>query len=320
MTQFDLSSSNYSETDSANSNPGAAGWAIGQAPSNVGAAGRAFMGSVKRAYDWDHGGTWAVVTGTANAIVITYPVAPSAYVQGQKHAFKATAANTGATTVNINSLGAKNIYQRTPTGPAALVGGEIQVGDIVELAYDGTEFVLLTPAAGLFLPAGMGPIPYAGSSAPAGWLLCYGQPISRTTYAALFAAIGTTYGAGDGSTTFNIPDMRGRVAAGVDNMGGSAANRITSGNSGITGSTLGAAGGDERMQQHLHPITDPGHQPVIPTGNPAGSGGYWAESGTFAGNSTLPTVFTGITQTNNTGSGNSQNVQPTIMMNYIIKT
>jgi microcystin-dependent protein len=57
--------------------------------------------------------------------------------------------------------------------------------------------------------------PYAGSSAPPGWLIADGSVVSRTTYPELFAAIGTTYGAGDGSTTFNLPDLRGRTVAGV---------------------------------------------------------------------------------------------------------
>ena len=85
--------------------------------------------------------------------------------------------------------------------------------------------------------------------------------VSRATYSDLFAAIGTTYGAGDGSTTFNLPDLRGRVAAGRDDMGGSAANRITNGGSGIVGTTLGAAGGAEthtlttaQIPSHSHTI------------------------------------------------------------------
>ena len=66
-------------------------------------------------------------------------------------------------------------------------------------------------------------IPFAGAAAPTGWLLCQGQAISRTTYAQLFSVIGTTYGSGDGSTTFNLPDMRGRVAVGSDaNLGAAA--------------------------------------------------------------------------------------------------
>ena len=73
-----------------------------------------------------------------------------------------------------------------------------------------------------WMPTGM-VVPYAGAVAPDGWLLCQGQAVSRTTYAQLFSVIGTTYGSGDGSTTFNLPDMRGRVAVGSDaNLGAAA--------------------------------------------------------------------------------------------------
>jgi microcystin-dependent protein len=72
-----------------------------------------------------------------------------------------------------------------------------------------------TTGAGGILPAGIGPLPYAGSSVPAGWLLCNGTAVSRTTYAALFTAISTVWGTGDGSTTFNLPDMRGRGVVGA---------------------------------------------------------------------------------------------------------
>ena len=65
------------------------------------------------------------------------------------------------------------------------------------------------------LPAGIGPVPYAGATVPTGWLECDGSAVSRSTYAALFTAIATTWGAGDGSTTFNLPDMRGRVSIGA---------------------------------------------------------------------------------------------------------
>lgn len=79
--------------------------------------------------------------------------------------------------------------------------------------------------------------PFAGTVAPNGFLLCYGQAVSRTTYAALFATIGTTYGAGDGSTTFNVPDLRGRAIAGKDDMGGASANRLGATITGTRGST-----------------------------------------------------------------------------------
>src|SRR5579872_1646434 len=63
-------------------------------------------------------------------------------------------------------------------------------------------------------PAGTGPISFAGDTAPSGWLLCDGSEYNRTTYADLFAAVGTKYGAGNGTTTFNVPDCRQRIPLG----------------------------------------------------------------------------------------------------------
>jgi microcystin-dependent protein len=102
---------------------------------------------------------------------------------------------------------------------------------------------------------------FALGNAPSKWLLCYGQAVSRTSYNLLYAAIGTTYGSGNGTTTFNVPDLRGRTSFGVDNMGGTAANRITTAGSGINGSALSATGGSELLQSHTHAnvLTDPTH-------------------------------------------------------------
>lgn len=111
---------------------------------------------------------------------------------------------------------------------------------------------------------------FAGSVAPAGWLFEFGQLVSTTTYAALFAVISTTYGSGAG--TFGIPDKRGRTTFGADNMGGSAANRLTLSNSGIDGETLGAVGGNPNftIAQSALPnvsptitVTDLGHQHTV---------------------------------------------------------
>jgi microcystin-dependent protein len=162
------------------------------------------------------------------------------------------------------------------------------------------------------------------STAPSKWLFCRGQAISRTTYSALFAAIGTTYGAGDGSTTFNLPDLQGRVVAGLE----ASASRLTSGVSGIDGATLGAAGGSEAMQQHNHAITDGGHAHTAQMSNNPGAitNSMFANSGGTSGNGATSggsgfintsTSTTGIT-IQNTGTGTSQNVQPTIVLNYII--
>ena len=86
---------------------------------------------------------------------------------------------------------------------------------------------------------------FAGSVAPVGTLLCFGQSLLRADYPELFAVIGTTFGAAD-STHFNIPDIRGRVVAGKDNMGGTSANRLTDvGANGVDGDVLGDTGGVE---------------------------------------------------------------------------
>lgn len=157
--------------------------------------------------------------------------------------------------------------------------------------------------AGTSAPGGLAPagvvLPFAGSTAPTGWLLCFGQAVSRTTYAALFTALGTSYGVGDGSTTFALPDLRGRIPGGKDNMGGSAASRLTSGGSGVDGTTLGAAGGAQ-----THTLTNA----QLPT-SVIGTGGSTIARGATV--SDLQTV----------GSGQAHNnTQPTIVLNYIIKT
>jgi microcystin-dependent protein len=141
-----------------------------------------------------------------------------------------------------------------------------------------------------------------------------GQAISRTSYAELFALWGTTFGVGDGSTTFNVVDKRGRTAAGKDNMGGaSAANRITSGGSGIAGTTLGASGGAEnhtlvtaQTPVHNHPV---GFYP----NDPVPGSGYGMTTFTANGSVSMPNT------SNNTGGGGAhQNTQPTIISNFII--
>jgi microcystin-dependent protein len=161
------------------------------------------------------------------------------------------------------------------------------------------------------LPAGI-VSPYAGTTAPTGWLLCAGQTVSRTTYAVLFAVVSTTYGAGNGSTTFTLPDLRGRVPAGKDNMNGTDAGRLTNALlSGVDGDTLGAVGGDD------------GHQLSVPQ-MPAHTHTYTRRaqgSSTQGGSGSRPINATETLNSGSTGGGaEHNNVQPTIILNYIIKT
>ena len=90
--------------------------------------------------------------------------------------------------------------------------------------------------------------PFAGSNAPDGWQMCNGQELSQTTYSSLFAVIGTTYNTGgETSGNFRVPDLRGRVVAGLDNMGSTTSqDRLTNLSGGVDGDTLGATGGAEK--------------------------------------------------------------------------
>lgn len=180
-------------------------------------------------------------------------------------------------------------------------------------------------------------LPYAGTAAPsANWLLCYGQAISRTTYATLFGVISTTYGSGDGSTTFNLPDLRGRSVFGKDDMGGSAANRVTNAVSGITGTTLGSAGGNEALTAHTHTGTTD-NRSLTGSFNGAGNATrFSAATGIFAGSNTttldngtgagsafatmsIDASHTHTFTTASTGAGASQNMPPALIINWIIR-
>tara|TARA_S200002703_G_scaffold36695_1_gene31758 strand:- start:478 stop:1356 length:879 start_codon:yes stop_codon:yes gene_type:complete len=176
-------------------------------------------------------------------------------------------------------------------------------------------------------------VPFAGASAPGGWLLCYGQAVSRTTYAALFSAIGTTYGSGDGSTTFNVPDLRGRVIAGQDDMGGTSADRLTDQTDGIDGDTLGATGGAEthtlteaQLAAHRHLMFKDGAGNLDGNHNLDSSSQVLAQNNSFgSGDEKYALVRSSdeadVGRTNSVGSDEAHNnVQPTIVLNYIIKT
>jgi microcystin-dependent protein len=119
-------------------------------------------------------------------------------------------------------------------------------GDFILMLQVASGLLRKMTLESVILPPGI-EVPFGGSVAPGGWLFANGQAVNRTGYAALFTIYGVTFGGGDGSTTFNLPDYRGRTAFGKDDMGGTAAqNRITTAGSGINGIELGAAGGLEK--------------------------------------------------------------------------
>lgn len=300
----------------------------------------------------------------------------------------ATYSDTTGRQLSDSGVGAANVVQ----GPASSVAGNLP-------SFSGVSGKLLqdsgVSAAGIAPPGMM--VPFAGFTAPAGWLLCDGSAVSRTTFANLFAAlsISTTgnfssssqvvtnipntagmvagmsisgpnvptgatiqsvdsmtqihmsanavgtlpatgaalvvcpYGVGNGTTTFNVPDARGRVVAGVDGGAGRLGGNTSMG--GFTGvAFLGAAAGEQAHAQtsselatHTHGIADPGHAHTYAGWNFATSGPSNQPSMAFSAQLTSGSTdgaFTNIS-IQNAGSSNPANVtQPTLVANYIVKT
>jgi microcystin-dependent protein len=156
-------------------------------------------------------------------------------------------------------------------------------------------------------------VAWTTASAPTHWLLCDGSDVSRTTYADLFAAIGITYGAGNGTTTFTLPDLRGRTIIMVDG----AANRITAASTGGNNAdTLAGQGGADthtlvvgEMPSHAH----------VENADANGDGGGANRGITTRDAETTVTDDTTLNNTALTGGGGAHsNTQPWLALNYII--
>lgn len=169
-------------------------------------------------------------------------------------------------------------------------------------------------------------IPYAGTSAPAGWLFVNGGAVSRTTYARLFTAIGTLYGVGDGSTTFNIPDLNGRIIIGRDGVG-----RVTAGGGNWDASVVASTGGLQNhtmtsgeLVSHTHTFSGTAQTWNLNSQVKSTSivGGIAFGGGSFNFSDTTPNVtVTPAGTISSTGSGTPFTIMPpSIVLNYIIKT
>ena len=279
---------------------------------------------------------WTIAGGSADALTATYTPAHTALVDGMYCAVRAAAANATPTpTFAPDGLTAHPI---TKQGGGTLAAGDI-AGNLTEiiLRYNiaNTRWELLNPAN--TIPAGF-VMAFAGAAAPNGWAICDGSSRVRTgIWANLFAAIGTTYGAADGSH-FNLPDLRGRVIAQIDSGG---SGRITVAGGNFDGTVLGNSGGSEnetltaaQIPAHTHSGTTGGqsadHTHAIPNvglgTNSISGGGVGAlqtaaqESGTTQTGGTSVNHTHPFTTDNGTGGGGSHpNIQPTLLMNYCIK-
>jgi len=261
------------------------------------------------------------ISGLTGANTIYYRSGPGAWtpvVVGTGLTF------TGGTLTATGGAGTVK-YTASTTAPVAPTAGDLwydlTTGVLSVFVNDGNSsaWVQISPPGGG--TQGAAPVGsmsmFAGAVAPAGWLLCNGQAVSRTTFAALFAVCGTAYGAGNGSTTFNVPNLVDRFPLGV----GAAA--------------MGAIGGSSQLQQHNHGVTDPWHghgvndpghyhyynsafdQSVGGDGSQTASVKAFTFTDTRTTGITISTGPTGIT-IQNAGTGNAQNMPPYQVVNYII--
>lgn len=257
---------------------------------------------------------------------------------------------TAGTPENVNNLN---------SNLTAIVAGVNQV-DTAQLSAGSVTYAkLASDITDLIAPVGA-MLDYGGSSDPVAgkWVLADGRALSRSTYATLFGLLSTTYGVGDGTTTFNIPDLRGRASVGPDNMGTAqgAASRMSDNN------TRGASAGSSsvtlttaQLPAHGHAYsnsisgsvtTNPGFNTGYDAWNNGGSSGaqwqvgesgfYFYVGSTYAGQTntqftykphthsipSLTGTFSGTSSgtTSNTGSGTAVDLrQPYQVVNKIIR-
>lgn len=319
-------------------------WQEGQAPSTVNDSARNMMASIAKWRD-DIAGSISTGGTSVNYTLSTFQGFDTlAHLDGKIIAFTPHTTNTGSQAfLNVDGLGAKTI--RLGNGIDVPAGTLIQRTPY-EAVYNNSDGIFyLKNFFNLpwMIPIGSS-IEYWGGTAPSSsYVLPFGQAISRATYSTLFSLLGTTYGAGDGSTTFNLPDLRGRVTACTDNMGGSDSARLASGSLAGVRFSLGGAGGESGhtlAASEIPSITSISAGVSVSvtssrtdivvcdqdTSTPGlNAGGNFIRAWSTAANQSRTGISsTGVTATintssNNTGGGSHNIMQPTILCNRIMR-
>jgi hypothetical protein len=218
----------WSKTASSNATADATiNWAEGQAPSTVNNSARAMMAALAKYRD-DMAGVTTAGTSTAYTLTSNQVFTSLTPALNGKLIGVIPHATCGLNpTLNVDGLGAKAL--RNSPG-VAVATGQLIAGTSYLFVYkdaDACFYLVNPPTTTWLIPIG-GILPYSKTTAPnSRFALCYGQAISRATYAELFALISTTYGVGDGSTTFNIPDLRGRTTLGQADVTGTIPSGLT---------------------------------------------------------------------------------------------
>jgi microcystin-dependent protein len=303
----------------------------GQAPSSLNDSARAAMASVAKYRDDISGAILTTGTSVAYIVASNQVFDTLADFHGQVIAFTPHVTNTaGPVTVTVD--GFANLPLRTSPGKELLTGTLIQ-GTPYTATYNNVDGALYLHGfygvSPYLIPLAAG-MDFWGTTAPnSSFAFPIGQAISRTTYAPLFAIMGTTYGVGDGSTTFNLPDKTGRVSAMIEAV----ATRLTAAGSGVNGGAMGGNGGAQNkalLQSDLPNVnvpgvvTDPGHFHSIMTVssliyNYQGVGAQGAPAA-VANTDTKTTGISVATRINGNVTQTALGlVQPTIVCNYIIR-
>ncbi len=210
-----------------------------------------------------------------------------------------TGQGTFQNNVTVNgALNANTLTVANGTVVGSLTVNSLQVSNNAQVAGALQVEGRIRDKSGYVMPVGM-VLPYAGSTLPDGWLTCNGAAVARATYGDLFTAIGITYGPGDGTTTFNLPDMQGRAAIGAGQ------------GNGLTSRTLGQTPGEENHL--LSSLEMPSHSHGITINSSAeGYSGVEASHGYWKGTTTAATGSAG-------SGGPHNNMPPSLVLNYIIK-
>jgi microcystin-dependent protein len=310
-------------------------WAEGMAPSAVNDSARAMMASMAKFRDDTNGSIATGGTSTAYTVTSNQSFASLSAMDNAVIAFIPHTTSGAAPTLAVDGLTAKKIRMVTAVD---LTDGVLVSGSVYVATYEAGvgEFLLHNFAGNPWnVPLGVA-MPFFGSTAPnASLVLPYGQAVSRTTYSTAFTMFGTTYGSGDGSTTFNVPDLRNRTIFGRGDMGGSSSGRISTTHfGGSNPETLGATGGDDGTaiaQANLpsgvslsgnvtgtvkYTRADP--STVGGAGTTGGTNDYWRGGNTTADvDATVSLVTSGISLG---GSGTEiSRIPPAIICNWLMR-
>ena len=207
--------------------------------------------------------------------------------------------NNIATAVTTKADLLSPVFTGLPTAPTAATGTST-----TQLATTAFATAAISPFTGAMLM-------WPTATAPSGFLMCNGQTVSRSTYAALFAILGVVFGSGDGSTTFTLPDYRNKTVLGAGDLYAAAA----------TGGSKDAV-----IVSHTHTATvsDPGHAHALPgasgSAGVTGYDGFYAEVSHGLLSTDVQTTGISVTNTSTGVSGTNANLPPYLGVYFIIKT